>query len=494
MENRTQIILMVIAVGIIAVIIGYGYIREQPAPATGEGDLKQFASAAEVRAYLAAHVASGVSTWNRAVDAVVPQEVNGVAEKSSAPSLPNLGGTSGLGDYSATNVQVEGVDEADIVKNDGEYVYLISGGELIIVDAYPGEKAKILSETPMNGTPSEMFLSGNRLVIFAAGTAGPVVYKSSATGLAMPGYYQPGTHAYVYSVKNRAAPVLVRDIALPGNYYDARMIGDRVYAITNQYVSSYSDDIRMPLVEDNLGKTIEPTVSYFDQPFSSYVFSTITSFFITDDNSLSAEAYLLGYTSTLYVSEDNIYMAIQKPVAVPVEPVVRNDLAVSSVQRMPSMEVTGIYKFAIDNGRIKYVGAGEEIVIDPFDGGTIVSPHDCQRILDRISGGKLAFEPRFLSPVGTRQILTRMLTNLKMIYFNGQAYAKALGVVDRLLILEPRAASEVRDRGLLYCQLNRYREAMTDLERYLRLASEAEDAEVIRDHLRAIRQREVSMN
>lgn len=143
---------------------------------------------------------------------------------------------------------------------------------------------------------------------------------------------------------------------------------------------------------------------------------------------------------------------------------------------------------------VKYMGADEEIVIDPFHGGAIVSPADCQRILDLVSGGKLAFEPRFLSTVGTRQILARMLANLKMIYFNGQAYAKALGVVDRLLILDPRAASEVRDRGLLCCQLNRYREAMADLERYLKLAPAAEDAEVIRDHLRAIRQREVSMN
>ncbi len=143
---------------------------------------------------------------------------------------------------------------------------------------------------------------------------------------------------------------------------------------------------------------------------------------------------------------------------------------------------------------VKYVGAGEEIVIDPFNGGAIVSPVECQRILDRISHGKLAFEPRFLSTVGTRQILVRMLTNLKVIYFKSQAYAKALGVVDRLMILDPRAASEVRDRGLLCYQLNRYREAMADMERYLKLAPAAEDAEVIRDHLRAIRQREVSMN
>jgi regulator of sirC expression with transglutaminase-like and TPR domain len=87
-----------------------------------------------------------------------------------------------------------------------------------------------------------------------------------------------------------------------------------------------------------------------------------------------------------------------------------------------------------------------------------------------------------------------MLTNLKAIYFNSQAYAKALSVVERLLILDPQAATEIRDRGLLSSQLKRYPEAMADLERYLKLAPAAEDAEVIREHLRSIRQRVASMN
>ncbi|HWT83610.1 MAG TPA: tetratricopeptide repeat protein [Candidatus Methylomirabilis sp.] len=143
---------------------------------------------------------------------------------------------------------------------------------------------------------------------------------------------------------------------------------------------------------------------------------------------------------------------------------------------------------------VKYVGPGEELVIDPFNGGAILSPVDCQHILDRVSRGKLKFEPRFLSLVSARQILTRMLTNLKLIYFNNQAYGKALAVVDRLLILDPRAAPEIRDRGLLCCQLNCFPEAMVSLEQYIKLAPTAEDAEVIRDHLRAIRQRMVSMN
>jgi regulator of sirC expression with transglutaminase-like and TPR domain len=143
---------------------------------------------------------------------------------------------------------------------------------------------------------------------------------------------------------------------------------------------------------------------------------------------------------------------------------------------------------------VKYVGRGEEIVIDPFGGGGLLSEADCQRMLDRIYGGKLCFERGMLAIVGTRQILARMLTNLKAIYYNNQEYVKALSIVERLVILQPRAATEIRDRGLLSCQLKRYAEASADLERYLRLAPEAEDSEVIRDHLRALRQRAVALN
>jgi regulator of sirC expression with transglutaminase-like and TPR domain len=143
---------------------------------------------------------------------------------------------------------------------------------------------------------------------------------------------------------------------------------------------------------------------------------------------------------------------------------------------------------------VKYTAPAGETVIDPFNGGAVVTPADCQRLLDRIYGGKLRFEPRFLTTLGTRRILARMLSNLKVIYFNNHAYAKALSVVDRLLILDPKAASEIRDRGLLSSQLKRFTEATADLERYLRLAPEAEDADVIRDHLRSMRERTASMN
>jgi regulator of sirC expression with transglutaminase-like and TPR domain len=143
---------------------------------------------------------------------------------------------------------------------------------------------------------------------------------------------------------------------------------------------------------------------------------------------------------------------------------------------------------------VKYVGPCEEIVIDPFGGGRIVSSADCQQMLDHVFDGKRRFEPGMLAIVGTRTILTRMLANLKVIYFNDEQYDKALSIVERLLILHPQNACEIRDRGLLSCQLRRYGDAIADLTRYLRLAPEANDAETIRQHLRNLRQRAAALN
>jgi regulator of sirC expression with transglutaminase-like and TPR domain len=143
---------------------------------------------------------------------------------------------------------------------------------------------------------------------------------------------------------------------------------------------------------------------------------------------------------------------------------------------------------------VKYAARGEELLVDPFNAGAILAPEDCQRLLDKIFTGQVAFEPRFLEPVGPRQILTRMLQNLKVIYFNAREYRKAVSVVERLLLLHPSCATEIRDRGLLLSQLKAYGPATRDLERYLRLAAGAEDCDVIRGHLRSLRQRVVVLN
>src|SRR3989344_6083480 len=90
------------------------------------------------------------------------------AKAESADSSVSNGGAS---DYSTTNIQVEGVDEPDIVKNDGKYVYIVSGNygtnKIVIVEAFPPEDMEIVEEIDLNRTISEIFLNGNKLVVFS---------------------------------------------------------------------------------------------------------------------------------------------------------------------------------------------------------------------------------------------------------------------------------------------------------------------------------------
>jgi len=111
-----------------------------------------------------------------------------------------------------------------------------------------------------------------------------------------------------------------------------------------------------------------------------------------------------------------------------------------------------------------------------------------------MSEGAVTFRPEHLRPVTKRQILARMLTNLKQIYLRARDFLKALQIIDLLLVISPGEAGEVRDRGLVLIQAGRLGGAVRELERYLALAPDAEDAKTITDHLEGIRRRIASMN
>ena len=142
---------------------------------------------------------------------------------------------------------------------------------------------------------------------------------------------------------------------------------------------------------------------------------------------------------------------------------------------------------------VKYAGAeGEivqDIVIDPFAKGEVRTTEELQEMLDRLYGGKVRLQPEFLSRVSNRQIVQRMLANLKAIYMREENFIKAVSVVERLVILDPISADEIRDRGLLYLKLERVSEAVDDLETYLRLFPDAADAEEILDQLENLKKR-----
>jgi regulator of sirC expression with transglutaminase-like and TPR domain len=135
---------------------------------------------------------------------------------------------------------------------------------------------------------------------------------------------------------------------------------------------------------------------------------------------------------------------------------------------------------------VKYTGVNEEIVIDPFDQGEIRSRKNLQALLNRLYGGNVSFDPDFLAATTKKQILRRMLNNLKLIYLRQNDLTKGLSVVERLLVLDPASAEDIRDRGIIYLRLECFKQALEDLQRYLSLAPQAEDAAAIHEQITAL--------
>jgi regulator of sirC expression with transglutaminase-like and TPR domain len=132
---------------------------------------------------------------------------------------------------------------------------------------------------------------------------------------------------------------------------------------------------------------------------------------------------------------------------------------------------------------VKCVGGGEEIVIDPFNSGEILSREDIDKMLFGLYGGKVVYQSHFLASATKKDILKRMLANLKAIYSNGNDLVKNLAVLDRLVILDPNSAVDIRDRGMVYLRLEYYAQARDDFEAYLRLRPDADDAILVREQV-----------
>ena len=132
---------------------------------------------------------------------------------------------------------------------------------------------------------------------------------------------------------------------------------------------------------------------------------------------------------------------------------------------------------------VKHVSDAEEIVIDPFNAGDIQSDESLNKLLDHLYSGKVSLHRDLLEPVTKKQILSRMLNNLKMIYLRNNDLFKALPVLQRLVILDPRSAADIRDRGIIYARLECFSYALADFETYLELSPDAADAGAVKEEI-----------
>lgn len=120
-----------------------------------------------------------------------------------------------------------------------------------------------------------------------------------------------------------------------------------------------------------------------------------------------------------------------------------------------------------------------QLFIDPFHGGRLLTEYECRVMLRQKTQGRVEFDRNLLRPVGGRQLLVRMLTNLKSVHLSRGDLERALAASDRILLLSPGAAEEYRDRGLCQLQRRAFRAAVADLNQYLSLAPMADDRQLI---------------
>jgi len=136
---------------------------------------------------------------------------------------------------------------------------------------------------------------------------------------------------------------------------------------------------------------------------------------------------------------------------------------------------------------VRFRGEEVDLLVDPFDGGRIRFEDQAQELLDRVYGGMVRVQDGFLEPATRKEMLLRLLKNLKSVYMNVRDLPRALAVVERILLLRPSAPHEVRDRGMILARMGRSREAMEELRTYLDYAPRAADADRIREMIDDLR-------
>jgi len=254
--------------------------------------------------------------------------------------------------HSTTNIQVAGVDEADIVKTDGEYLYVVSGSNIYLLRAYLPEEATVLSKITLNETYSaEIYVNGDKLAVLGKHYLSALIRED----ILMPYTYTEEAFVKVYDISDRASPVLTRTVSLNGTLSGSRMIGSYVYATVNQPAirpGSNETDLEVVLPRifiDGDVKEVQPTeIRYVNVSDVFYYFTTVVAVnIINDAQEPTHETFLTGATASMYVSQSNMYLTVPNM-----------NVWITSLEAGEAREETLIYRVKLDREKIVFEAQG----------------------------------------------------------------------------------------------------------------------------------------
>lgn len=271
-------------------------------------------------------------------------------------------------DYYSTNIQVAGVDEADIIKTDGKYIYYVNTEEIDIIKAVPANNMQLTSRIKFddpNFYPAEIYLEKNYLVVLGTSNNLPPHHIMPApyakAQIYPPPFSTVTAKAMVYDVKEPDRPQKIREVEVKGHLLSSRKIGNAVYLVSNHHFYWYQGikEVELPGYRDTNAENSRDfkevpceNIRYFpDGVSSSYL---VLAGFNLDDtvNPAAVEAYL-GYSENIYASPQNLYIALTQE---PVYHILRD----SNIAKPNDEEgKTLIYKFNLQQGKTLYTGKAE---------------------------------------------------------------------------------------------------------------------------------------
>ena len=198
-------------------------------------------------------------------------------------------------DYSTTNIQVENVDEADITKTDGDYIYSISGNEVIITDVRDEKSIKIASRLSINEDdyiPDDLILYGNKLVVIST------YYMN---------YNNSNTMVSIYDITNKEDPKIKEEFKLYEEYYTSRCIEGKLLIIASGVLRKENNEIITYYEENNNKKEIGLSNIRYLEDIKSRNQTLIASYDLNTEENVKINSYLFDVENA-YISQENMYL------------------------------------------------------------------------------------------------------------------------------------------------------------------------------------------
>ena len=382
------------------------------------------------------------------IDSIQSSESTMANSSGSSNMLKNS--TTSTNDYSKTNIQVENVDEADITKTDGNYIYSLSENNVIISDVRDPENIKIASKITVGaGAPEDLLLYNNKLIIISSDGS----------------YSKQNTIVYIYNIDDKEHPYSIKSYTLYEPYYTTRCINNMLYVISSGKLRKENSEIITYYKEDYDQKDIDCKSIKYLKNIKTDTQTLISSIDLNNINSnINVQSYLIDIDNA-YISENSIYLAdtsyeyskekIDPPLYTlfTLKGIFGPILYENGSYTSNNSTKTNIYKFDIKDGKIEYkakIKLDGKIInqfsLDEFDNNLRVA-------IQNNDGSKVVVLNNTLNKIGETPYLAKGEKMYSSRFIGNKAYLVTYQTIDPLYVIDisnptnPKVLGELKIPG-----------------------------------------------